>query len=230
MDNDYYMMVITPHPDDAEFGVAGTVAKLTREGKRIVFVVCTNADKGTSDRNMSQKELVKIREREQLAAAKLLGVSQVEFLRYPDQEIEDTPEFRKALVRMIRRYRPEVVVTATPYRKLMWHRDHRITGQVALDAVFPYARDYLSYPDLLEESLEPHKVKEVWLWASEEPNLYSDITATFDLKLKALGCHKSQVGNLPPEMKGHMKDWARQMAEGQDYELAEAFLRIPMRY
>jgi LmbE family N-acetylglucosaminyl deacetylase len=230
MDSDYYMMVISPHPDDAEFGVAGTVAKLTREGKRIVYVICTNGDKGTSDRNMSQKELVKIREKEQLAAAELLGVSKVEFLRYPDQGLEDTPEFRKALVRQIRRYRPEVVVTADPYRKYMWHRDHRITGQVAMDAVFPFARDHLSYPELLEEGLEPHKVKEVWLWASDESNLYSDITATFDIKLKALGCHKSQVGDIPPEMRERMREWARVMAEGQDYELAEAFYRVPMRY
>lgn len=230
MDNDCYMMVITPHPDDAEFGVAGTVAKLTREGKRIVYVVCTNGDKGTSDRNMSQKELVNIREKEQLAAAELLGVSQVEFLRYPDQGLEDTPEFRKALVRMIRRYRPEVVVTADPYRKYMWHRDHRITGQVALDAVFPYARDYLSFPELLEEGLEPHIVKEVWLWASDEANLHSDITATFDIKMDALGCHQSQVGANFPEVREHVKEWAGRMAKGQDYELAEAFYRAPMRY
>ena len=230
MDSDYYLMVISPHPDDAEFGVSGTVAKLTQEGKRIVYVICTNGDKGTSDRNISQKELVKIREKEQLAAAKLLGVSKVEFLRYPDQGLEDTPEFRKALVRQIRCYRPEVVVTANPYRKYMWHRDHRITGQVALDAVFPFARDHLSYPELLDEGLEPHKVKEVWLWASDEPNLHSDITATFDIKLKALGCHKSQVGNIPPEMRQRMREWAKVMAEGQDYELAEAFYRVPMRY
>jgi LmbE family N-acetylglucosaminyl deacetylase len=230
MDSDCYMMVITPHPDDAEFGVAGTVARLTREGRRVVYVVCTNGDKGTSDRNMSQKELAKSREKEQLAAAGLLGVSEVEFLRYPDQGLDDTPEFRKALVRLIRRYRPEVVVTADPYRKYMWHRDHRITGQVALDAVFPYARDHLSYPDLLEEGLEPHKVMEVWLWASDEPNLHSDITATFDIKMDALGCHKSQVGDHPPEMRERMREWARMMAEGQDYELAEAFYRVQMRY
>ena len=164
MENGYYMMVVTPHPDDAEFGVAGTVLKLTREGKKVVYVVCTNGDKGTSDRNMKQEDLVKIREKEQRAAAKLLGVSKVEFMRYPDQELEDTPKFRKALVRLIRRYRPEVVVTANPFRKYMWHRDHRITGQVVLDAVFPYARDHLSYPELLDEGLEPHKVHEVWLW------------------------------------------------------------------
>ncbi len=230
MKNDYYMMVVTPHPDDAEFGVAGTVLKLTRKGKKVVYVVCTNGDKGTSDRNMKPEDLVKIREKEQKAAAKLLGVSKVEFMRYPDQGLEDTPEFRKALVRLIRKYRPEVVVTANPYRKYMWHRDHRVTGQVVLDAVFPYARDHLSYPDLLDEGLEPHKVHEVWLWGADDANHHSDVTETFDTKLKALGCHESQVGDIPPEMRGRLRDWAKMMAEGQDFELAEAFYRIQMRY
>jgi len=230
MENDYYMMVVTPHPDDAEFGVAGTVRKLTLEGRKVVYVVCTNGDKGTSDRNVKPQNLMKIREKEQRAAAKLLGVSKVEFMRYPDQGLEDTPEFRKALVRLIRRYRPEVVVTANPYIKYMWHRDHRITGQAVLDAVFPYARDHLSFPELLEEGLEPHKVREVWLWGPEDANHYSDITATFDTKLAALGCHKSQVGNIPQEMRDRMREWARTMAKGQDFELAEAFHRVIMRY
>jgi len=230
MNNQTYMMVVTPHPDDAEFGVAGTVLRLTREGKKVVYVVCTNGDKGTDDINMKPEELVKIRQKEQLAAAKLLGVSKVEFMGYPDQGLEDTHEFRKGLVRLIRKYRPEVVVTADPYRKYMWHRDHRIAGQVVLDAVFPYARDRLSYPDLLEEGLQPHKVREVWLWASDEINYRSDVTDTFDIKMQALGCHKSQVRDIPPEMKDRMRDWARMNAEGEDFKLAEAFHRVHMRY
>lgn len=230
MEHDYYMMVVTPHPDDAEFGVAGTVHKLTREGKKVVYVVCTNGDKGTSDRNMKPEDLMKTREKEQRAAARVLGVSKVEFMRYPDQGLEDTPEFRKALVRLIRKYRPEVVVTANPYIKYMWHRDHRITGQAVLDAVFPYTRDHLSYPDLLKEGLEPHKVREVWLWGPEDANHYSDITDTFDKKLEALGCHKSQVGDIPQEMRNRMREWARTMAKGQNFELAEAFHRVMMRY
>lgn len=230
MNDEVYMMVITPHPDDSEFGVSGTVARLTREGKKVVYVVCTNGDKGTSDFNMKPEELVKIREREQLAAAELLGVSDVVFLRHPDQGLEDNHEFRKELVREIRRYRPEVVVTADPYRKYMWHRDHRIAGQVALDAVFPYARDHLSYPDLLKEGLMPHNVKEMWFWASDDVNFRSDITDTFDIKLAALGCHKSQVSDIPPEMRERLMEWARWQAEGEAFELAEGFHRIEMRY
>ena len=225
------MMVVTPHPDDAEFGVAGTAARWTREGKNVIYVVCTNGDKGTSDRNMKPQELAKIREQEQLAAAKLLGVSEVIFLRHPDQSLEDTDDFRKELVRLIRQYRPEVVVTASPYRRYMWHRDHRITGRVALDAVFPFARDHLSYPELLEEGLEPHKVKEVWLWAADDTNYRSNITETFDIKMAALGCHKSQIGEeMPPEMKARLEEWAKAMAEGEDFEMAEAFHRVEMRY
>jgi LmbE family N-acetylglucosaminyl deacetylase len=230
MSDDIYMMVVTPHPDDAEFGVAGTVARLTREGKKVVYVVCTNGDKGTSDRNVKPDDLAKTREKEQLAAAELLGVSDVTFLRYPDQGLEDTPDFRRALVRVIRKYRPQVVVTADPYRKYMWHRDHRIAGQVTLDAVFPYSRDHLSFPELLDEGLEPHKVREMWFWASDDVNLRLDITATFDIKLAALGCHQSQVGDIPPEMRNHLRDWARMMADGEKFELAEAFHRLEVRY
>jgi LmbE family N-acetylglucosaminyl deacetylase len=221
------VMVITPHPDDAEYGVAGTVARWVREGKEIIYVVCTNGDKGTSDPNMKPEELAGIREQEQLAAAKLLGVREVIFLRHPDQSLEDTPEFRKEIVRLIRMYRPETVVTADPYRRYIWHRDHRITGRVTLDAIFPYARDRLSYPDLLDEGLQPHTVREVLLWASEDLNYRSDITDTFDIKVAALRCHKSQVGQNPSL---EMEKWLRQrhemMAEGEDFELAEAFHRV----
>jgi len=221
------VLVVTPHPDDAEYGVAGTVARWAREGKEIIYVVCTNGDKGTSDANMKPEELSRIREQEQLAAAELLGVREVIFLRHPDQSLEDTPEFRKEIVRLIRMYRPETVVTADPYRRYIWHRDHRITGQVTLDAIFPYARDRLSYPDLLDEGLQPHTVREVLLWASEDLNYRSDITDTFDVKVAALRCHKSQVGQNPSR---EVEKWLRQrhqmMAEGEDFELAEAFHRV----
>ncbi len=221
------IMVVTPHPDDAEFGVAGTVARWVREGKSVVYVVCTSGDKGSSDPDMKPAKLARIREGEQLAVAELLGVREVIFLRHPDQGLEDTPEFRKELARLIRIYRPETVVTADPYRRYMWHRDHRITGQAVLDAVFPYARDYHAYPELIEEGLKPHKVKEVLLWASEESNYRSDITDTFDMKVAALRCHKSQIEGHPfTDMEEWLREWSRQMAEGEDFELAEAFHQV----
>jgi LmbE family N-acetylglucosaminyl deacetylase len=225
------IMVITPHPDDAEFGVAGTVCRWTREGKSVVYVVCTNGDKGTADPNMKPEQLARTREQEQLAAAKLLGVSEVIFLRHPDQTLEDTPEFRKELVRLIRIHRPETVVSADPYRRYIWHRDHRITGQVVLDAVFPYARDRLSFPDLLEEGLEPHKVKEVLLWAAQECNYHSDITSTFDVKIAALLCHKSQTGDNSSKIwEERLRARHKMLAQEQDYELAEAFYRVEIQW
>jgi len=221
------VMVVTPHPDDAEFGVAGTVARWTSEGKDVIYVVCTNGDKGTSDPNMKPDELARIREQEQMAAAKLLGVREVIFLRHSDQTLEDTPEFRKEIVRLIRMYKPETVVTTDPYRRYIWHRDHRIASRVTLDAVFPYARDFLSYPDLLEEGLQPHKVKEVLLWGSEDSNYRSNITDTFDIKIAALRCHKSQIGDNPSTgLKERLRGRHKMLAQGEDYELAEAFHRV----
>ncbi|MDD3539449.1 MAG: PIG-L family deacetylase [Atribacterota bacterium] len=227
MNHNSQILVITPHPDDAEFGTAGTVARWIAEGKSVIYAVCTNGEKGTDDINMDPKVLATIRKQEQLAAARILGVEEVIFLDYPDQGLEDTSEFRKDIVRLIRTYRPETVITVDPYRRYIWHRDHRITGQVVLDAVFPYARDYLSYPDLLKENLQPHKVREVLLWGSEENNFCVNITSYFDLKFRALSCHQSQVGGSRlPGVKKWLKERAIMMAEGEDFELAEAFHRV----
>jgi len=228
-----YAMVVTPHPDDAEYGIAGTVARWVKEGNDVVYVVCTNGDKGSSDINMKPEVLVKIREKEQLDAAKVLGVREVIFLRHPDQGLEDTYEFRKQIVRLIRMYRPDIVATTDPYLRYIWHRDHRIAGQVVLDAVFPYARDFLAYPDLTLDGLQPHKVKEVLLWSmilfweSQEINYRSDITDTIDLKIAALRCHKSQMGHLPsPDLENLLRQQHEAMAEGESFKLAEAFQRV----
>lgn len=230
-DNSIYALVICPHPDDAEFGAAGSVARWTKEAKEVVYVICTDGGKGTGDREMNPEDLVKIREKEQKDAARVLGVKEVVFLGYPDQELEDTSEFRKKLVREIRRFKPEIVVTADPYRRYIWHRDHRITGQVALDAVFPYARDHLAYPELLEEGLETHKVKEMLFWAAEDLNCRINITDTFDTKIEALRCHKSQISSHREE---DLVAWLRhrnsKMAEGEPFELAEAFHRVEIIY
>lgn len=223
------VMVVTPHPDDAEFGAAGTVAGLVRSGKEVIYIICTNGDKGTSDRQMKVKALVKIRQQEQRAAAEVLGVRETIFLGYADQALEYTPQFRKQLVRLIRLYRPQTVITVDPHQRyLWWHRDHRICGEVVMDAIFPYARDHLAYPELLEEGLEPHKVSELLLFNAEEPNYRVNITDTFALKLKALACHKSQLGDFPADIEERLKEWAREMAKGEGFDLAEAFHRVDM--
>jgi LmbE family N-acetylglucosaminyl deacetylase len=223
-------MVFGPHADDPEFGIAGTVARWTREGKKVAYIICTNGDKGTHDFNIEPRELVKIREQEQREAASVLGVKDVVFLGYPDQSLEDSSEFRKEVVRQIRIFQPDIVATTDPYRKYIWHRDHRITGQVVLDAVYPFARDFLAYPDLFRQGYQPHKVKEVLTWGTDDPNYWSDISATFDLKVAALRCHKSQIGERDfPDVYEWIKQRATESARGQTFTLAEAFHRTEIR-
>jgi LmbE family N-acetylglucosaminyl deacetylase len=222
-----YMMAIAPHPLDNDMGLGGTVAFLTREGKDVVYVVCTNGDKGSSDPNMKPEELARIREREQRAAAKLLGVREVIFLRHPDLGLEDTPEFRKEILRLILGYRPEIVVTCDPYQRYLSNRDHRIVGRVVMDAVWPYALAPNTYPDLLEQGFKLHKVKEVLLWQAEEPNYRCDISKTFDLKMAALSCHKSQIGDpVEPTFVESLMEMTTTAAKGQHYKLGEAFHRL----
>ncbi|NTW35851.1 MAG: PIG-L family deacetylase [Syntrophobacteraceae bacterium] len=221
------VMVVSPHADDAEFGAAGTVARWTQEGRTVVYVICTNGDKGTTDRLLTAERLVAMREQEQRAAARLLGVKDVVFLGYPDQGLEDTPAFRKDIVRQIRIHRPEIVMTSDPYRRYLWHRDHRVAGQVAMDAVYPFARDHLAYPELMTEGLEPHKVREILFWAAEDINYKVDITPTFPMKLAALRCHESQVRELPfPDLESWLRQRCEAMAEGEPFELAEGFHRV----
>jgi LmbE family N-acetylglucosaminyl deacetylase len=228
------LMVVTAHPDDAEFSCGGSVAKWSREGWEVTYVISTNGDKGSSDREMTSERLVPIREKEQRAAAAVLGVKEVVFLGYPDGSLEDTPEFRGEIVRQIRRVRPDRVVAMDPYRwirRYIHHRDHRITGIATLDAVFPYARDHLHYPEHIAEGLEPHIVKELLLSGTSEPNLWEDISDYFELKIKALRCHESQVGHRPPEeFKERLKQMATQAGAGASLPMAEAFRRVELTF
>jgi LmbE family N-acetylglucosaminyl deacetylase len=229
MNNPADVVVFTPHPDDAEFGAAGSVAKMIQEGKSVVYVVLTNGDKGTDDLSVQPEELTRIRAQEQRDAAEVLGVREVVFLGYPDQGLEDTPDFRKDIVRQLRIFRPDLVISSDPYRRYIWHRDHRIAGRVVLDAVFPFARDAWAYPDLIAEGFTPHKVKEVWMWAPEESdiNFRFDITETFDIKVKALRCHKSQIKEpFSSEMEKWLCRRAKDMANGEKFTLAEGFHRV----
>ena len=193
MDESKKVLVITPHPDDAESGAGGTIAKWSSQGANIALVVCTNGNKGTSDRNIDSVKIAALRKMEQSAAGEVLGLSKVVFLDYPDQGLEDNEKFRAQLVREIRIHRPDVVLTIDPERKWIRHRDHYVTGRVSLDAVFPYARDYLAYPEMIAEGLEPHKVLDVLLWGSDDPDTFIDIDESFETKMDALYCHESQM-------------------------------------
>lgn len=221
------ILLITAHPDDAEFGVAGSVARWTDEGRSVAYVVCTSGGKGSADRDMTPQKLIAIREKEQRAAAASLGVGEVVFLGYEDQGIEDTPAFRKHLVQMIRQFKPHTVISSDPYRKYIWHRDHRVLGQVVVDALFPFARDHMAYPDLLAKGYEPHKVTEALFFGADEVNYRVDISKTIDRKIEALKCHESQMEGMGVE---RMKKWVRKRAEdtaeGTEYALAEGFYQV----
>lgn len=223
------VLIVTPHPDDAEGGAGGTIARWTAQGRKAVLVVCTNGDKGTSDRDVDPKELAKTREAEQREAAKVLGVSEVVFLRLPDQGLEDNPEFREKIVRQIRIHRPNTVVTISPDRSYIRHRDHHMTGRVTLDAVFPYARDHLAFPEHLAEGLEPHKVREVYLWGSDDPDTYLDITDTYQTKREALYRHVSQVGEPSEEREARSRRRYEEVGKKIGVPMAEQFKRIDLR-
>ncbi|MDJ0624327.1 MAG: PIG-L deacetylase family protein [Desulfocapsaceae bacterium] len=229
MKKKYDIMVIVAHPDDAEFGIAGTVAGWIGAGKSVIYVVCTNGEKGTTDRSLVPEKLAAIRQQEQRNAAAELGVDEVVFLNMPDQQLEDTPQFREEIVRLVRMHRPDTVASSDPYRRYVWHRDHRIVGQVVLDAAFPYARDHLAYPEMLSEGYEPHKIKELLFFGAENVNHHVDITQTFPQKLAALQCHESQVKEFNIDnLESWLKKRCQKMAENSDFELAEAFHRVHM--
>jgi len=223
------VLVITPHPDDAESGAGGTIAKWSSLGADIVLVVCTNGDKGTSDRSISSEQIAEIRKEEQLQSGKLLGLTNIVFLNHPDQGIENGEPFREELVREIRKHRPDVVVTIDPERKWIRHQDHFVTGRVALDAVFPYARDYLAYPELIAEGLEPHKTLEVYLWGTDDPDVFIDIDEHFEDKLDALYCHASQMSTTKEQGRIRMRDRFSVYGPRVNAEVAEAFKRLELR-
>ena len=226
MEESNTVLVVTPHPDDAEGGAGGTIARWTAEGRKVVLVVCTNGDKGTSDREIVPAELAKTREKEQQAAAKVLGISEVVFLRQPDQGLEDNAEFREKIVRQIRVHKPHTIVTIACDRMYIRHRDHHMCGRVTLDAVFPYARDHLCFPEHLEEGLEPHKVREVYIWGSENPDTFLDITDTFVQKMDALDCHVSQMSRPRELREERSRERSGEIGKKIGVPLAEAFKRI----
>ena len=228
------VLVVTPHPDDAEFWCAGTIARWVGQGATVRYVLCTDGGKGTNDPDITSEELGAVREQEQLDAARVLGVSDVVMLHHPDGELEDTTDFRKEIVRQIRLLRPDVVICPEPYRRnLAWHRDHRITGQVTLDAIFPAARDHLNFVELWrDEGLEPHKTAMVLFWGTEGADTYVDISDSFDTKVEAVMAHKSQMRNRSlAEVRGFVSERARDAGStaSEPLQMAESFRKITFR-
>jgi LmbE family N-acetylglucosaminyl deacetylase len=220
-------LVITAHPDDAEFGAAGTVAKLVRDGCEVAYVIVTNGNKGSGDRTMTPERLARIRAEEQRNAARVLGVERVEFLGYEDGEVEDTRALRRDVSREIRRFRPDLVICQNPNRTYNLgasHRDHRVVGGVALDCVYPLARDHMAFPELMPE-FEPHKVREVYVMQWQSPQLVVDISDVFELKIKALACHASQFADFAAVEK-RVRERSGQLGAAEGYAHAETFDRI----
>ena len=221
--------VITAHPDDSEFGAGGTVAKLVQDGAEVTYVIATNGNKGSGDRTMRPERLATIRAEEQRNAARALGVARVEFLGYPDGELEDTRDLRRDVTREIRRWRPDLVITMNPqrtYNLYASHRDHRTIAGVALDCVYPLARDHMSFPELTSE-FEPHKVREIYLMQWENAHVVVDITDVMELKLKALACHVSQVGDFAGAER-RIRERSAELGKAKGFPYAESFDRIVM--
>ncbi len=218
------------HADDAEFGAAGTIAKWVREGKDVFYVVATNGNKGSADPNMSHEELARTREREQRAACKVLGVKEIVFLGYPDGELVPTLQLRRDLTREIRRFKPDIALVPDPTtyyfgNQYVNHPDHRAIGESALGAIFPSARDRLTFAELLADGFEPWKVKELYLTLNTTPDVWVDITEYMDIKLAALREHKSQMGDMV-EMEKRVRERAEMAAEGRGIKYAEVFKKM----
>jgi LmbE family N-acetylglucosaminyl deacetylase len=191
------VMVILAHPDDPEFFCGATIARFAREGKHVRYCLLTCGDKGSDDPGMTHDRLCAIRNEEQANAARVLGVRDLVWLNYPDGDLVPTPEARLRVAREIRSFKPDIVVTCDPTRMYspfgINHSDHRAAGQITLDAIYPGVGNRMYFTELLDEGLEPHQVKEVYIAGAVEPDTVLDVTDTFALKLKALREHKSQI-------------------------------------
>lgn len=219
-------LLLFAHPDDAEFTCGGTVARWTAAGTEVHYVVITDGSAGSNEPGVTREEMREVREREQRAAAEVLGVASVTFLGEVDGMLEVTLDTRRKVCREVRRLRPEVLVAPDPSR--LWsgngyinHWDHKQAGLLALTAVMPDAPSRPMFPELLGEGLEPFEVPNLWL-ASSEPNTYVDITDTMDAKLASLAAHASQRAEAAaPRVREHAEELARESGQGHDY--AEAF-------
>jgi LmbE family N-acetylglucosaminyl deacetylase len=221
-------MVVFAHPDDAEFGSAGTIAKLARDGKEVVYVVVTDGSKGSSDVNISSEQLIRARQQEQREAGRVLGVNQVEFLGFPDGMLEPSMEVRKAITASIRKHKPDLVISQSPLRDLslgvfVQHPDHLAAADATFAAVYPCARDRMTFPELLAQGLEPHAVHELWVVGTAQPDHFIDITDTLETKVEALLAHESQVGERVKEM---IPQRAKSLGEPHAMEFAEGSRRI----
>jgi LmbE family N-acetylglucosaminyl deacetylase len=220
------VMVIVAHPDDAEGNCGGTTAKWAREGKIVHYLVLTNGDKGSDDPSMTSARLAGIREKEQGAAAKVLGVAGITFLGIADGELEVSPHLRKKITGIIRLHQPAAVFTHDPWKLYQLHPDHRAAGFLTLDAIIA-ARDRFYYPDHLTQGLKPCRVKEIYLFGTDYADFWVDISESIELKLQAVRCHKSQ-GLTGQEVQERIRNRASEVGRAKGFLYGEAFKKILM--
>ncbi len=221
------VMAIFAHPDDPEFVAGGALARWAAAGRQLIYVIITDGSKGSSDPTITTEALIQTRQREQRDAAHVLGCEDVVFLPYEDAMLEPTMAVRRDLVREIRRYRPEIVGCFDP--TVFWvgdayiqHPDHRASGEAALAAIFPAARDRLTFPEILTEGFEPHNVDDIYLASPANPNRWIDISATIERKIKAMAQHRSQISDAEG-LAQIFRAFAREAGRERGLAQAEAF-------
>jgi LmbE family N-acetylglucosaminyl deacetylase len=227
------VLVVSAHPDDPDFGAGGSVARLADSGAEVTYVIVTDGSQGGEDPSQKDSELIAIRQKEQKAAAKVLGVKKVEFLGYKDGRVSPDLKLRRDIVRMIRKHKPELVITHIPGRVLDApmggsHPDHLAVGEATMAAVYPDSRNPRAFRSLLKEGLEPHEVKEVWIPFWTLGDYLVDITPTLDRKIEALRKHKSQVSKPGRtwDFEKFMRKRHRDVGKKAGYQYAESFKRI----
>lgn len=222
---------VAAHPDDLDFGAGGTLAKFAAEGAEVHILILTDGSKGSADPAMTGHKLARIRQQEQQGALEVMGGATVDFLGYPDAHLEVTMQLKRDIVQAVRRYKPDVVITMDPTmvysaeRGFVNHPDHRAAGQAALDAVFPLARDHMTFPELVAAGYEPHKTPTLLLINFNTVNYYSDITDYLDTKLQLMARHESQ-GFAAPEVQDRARSFAETAGKKAGCRYAEAFVRL----
>jgi LmbE family N-acetylglucosaminyl deacetylase len=209
-------LVISPHPDDSDFGASGTIAKLGQEGNYVEYIIVSDGSKGSHVVGFGGEKLAQMRKQEQQYAAALAGVQNVTFLEEIDGEMENTPRLRKKLVAEIRKAKPDIVLSFDPSSLLFEnmyrsHRDHRIIAETVFDAIYPAVGNISFFPELIQEGFLPHQIQEVWFFATPRPNKCVDINDYIDLKIQILLAHKSQHED-PQDAEKRLRNRAKEEA------------------
>lgn len=223
-------LVFSAHPDDVDFACAGTVAGLVQKGNEVVYCIITNGEKGVHKVKQSRRSMIAMREREQKAAAALVGVTEVIFLRHVDGDLENTKNVRRGITRVVRQAKPDIILAYDPGNQCFdrfgrFHRDHRVAAEAVFDAVYPAVGSDGFFPELAVEGIFPHQIQEMWFYGSNKPDLFFDISDTIGLKIQALFRHESQIKDVS-KLPAMLRLRAREAGKPKRMRCAEAFRRL----